>query len=385
MKKLCLMLTAALLLLLCACTSEKQADLQPETPDISESAVSWDGLTFDRELPLSYATQFSVSYAGDDYTRITIGTDQDFLLVAENAETPEHVPESVTVLHRPLSHIYLVASAAMDYFDHLGAVGSIALSGLKAGDWYIESAKAAMEEGSMRYAGKYSAPDYEAILESGCDLAIENTMIYHSPEVIEQFETLGIPVLVEMSSYESEPFGRMEWVKLYGALIGKENEAAALFEEKMDSVSGILGAAPTGKTVTFFYVTSNGAVNVRKSTDYVAKSIAMAGGEYVSFDNTEEENAQSTVTIQMEAFYSGAHDADVLIYNSIIDGGLTTIDELLSLEPLLGDFKAVQNGNVWCLTKDFYQESLELSDLVVDLHTVLSGADTPLRFLTKLQ
>ena len=69
MKKLCLMLTAALLLLLCACTSEKQADLQPETPDISESAVSWDGLTFDRELPLSYATQFSVSYAGDDYNR----------------------------------------------------------------------------------------------------------------------------------------------------------------------------------------------------------------------------------------------------------------------------------------------------------------------------
>ena len=62
-----------------------------------------------------------------------------------------------------------------------------------------------------------------------------------------------------------------------------------------------------------------------------------------------------------------------------------TIDELLSLEPLLGDFKAVQDGNVWCLTKDFYQESLELSDLVVDLHTVLSGADTPLRFLTKLQ
>lgn len=153
MKKLCLMLTAALLLLLCACTSEKQADLQPETPDISESAVSWDGLTFDRELPLSYATQFSVSYAGDDYTRITIGSDQEFLLVAENAETPEHIPERVTVLHRPLSHIYLVASAAMDYFDHLDAVDRISLSGLKADDWYIESAKAAMEEAACATPG----------------------------------------------------------------------------------------------------------------------------------------------------------------------------------------------------------------------------------------
>ena len=270
MKKLCLMLTAALLLLLCACTSEKQADLQPETPDISESAVSWDGLTFDRELPLSYATQFSVSYAGDDYTRITIGSDQEFLLVAENAETPEHIPERVTVLHRPLSHIYLVASAAMDYFDHLDAVDRISLSGLKADDWYIESAKAAMEEGSMRYAGKYSAPDYEAILESGCDLAIENTMIYHTPEVIEQLQTTGVPVLVERSSYESSPLGRIEWLKLYGALVGKEDLACSQYDELLAALSPILDQEASGQTVAFFYINSSGAVNVRKSGDYIA-------------------------------------------------------------------------------------------------------------------
>ena len=374
------LLTLLAVLTLCACGDKAQDGSNGE-----DAAVAWDTLSFDEAMPLDYATQFSVSYAGDEYKRITIGQDQEFLLVTEGAAVPSGVPEGVTVLQQPLDEIYLVASAAMDSFAQLDAVDSIRFSGRKESDWYIEQAKEAMSAGDMLYAGKYSEPDYELILSQGCDLVLENTMIYHSPEVIEQFETLGIPVLVEMSSYESEPFGRMEWVKLYGALIGKENEATALFEEKMDSVSGILGAAPTGKTVTFFYVTSNGAVNVRKSTDYVAKSIAMAGGEYVSFDNTEEENAQSTVTIQMEAFYSGSHDADVLIYNSIIDGGLTTIDELLALEPLLGDIKAVQDGNVWCLTKDFYQESLELSDLVVDLHTVLSGADTPLRFLTKLQ
>lgn len=374
------LLTLLAVLTLCACGDKAQDGANGE-----DAAVSWDELSFDKTMPLDYATQFSVSFAGDDYKRITIGQDQEFLLVAEGAAVPSGVPEGVTILQQPLDEIYLVASAAMDSFAQLDAVDSIRFSGRKESDWYIEQAKEAMSAGDMLYAGKYSEPDYELILSQGCDLVLENTMIYHSPEVIEQFETLGIPVLVEMSSYESEPFGRMEWIKLYGALVGKEDEATALFEEKMDSVSGILDAEPTGKAVTFFYVTSNGAVNVRKSTDYVAKSIAMAGGEYVSFDSTEEENAQSTVTIQMEAFYSGAHDADVLIYNSIIDGGLTTIDELLALEPLLGDFKAVQSGDVWCLTKDFYQESLELSNLVVDLHTVLSGADTPLRFLTKLQ
>ena len=385
MKKLCLMLTAALLLLLCACTSEKQADLQPEPPDISESAVSWDGLTFDRELPLSYATQFSVSYAGDDYTRITIGTDQDFLLVAENAEIPEGVPASVTVLHRPLSHIYLVASAAMDYFDHLDAVGRISLSGLKTGDWYIESAKAALEAGSMRYAGKYSAPDYEAILESGCDLAIENTMIYHTPEVIEQLQTTGVPVLVERSSYESSPLGRIEWLKLYGALLGKEDLACSQYDELLAALSPILDQEASGQTVAFFYINSSGAVNVRKSGDYIAKAIAMAGGQYVSFDESGEENALSTMTIQMESFYASAVDADIMIYNSTIDGEIRTIDELLTKSPLLADCKAVQEGSVWCITKNFYQESLALGDLILDVHAILQDkAAENLHFLRKL-
>ena len=81
------MLTAALLTVLCACAPSGQNASQPEVSKTQESAVFWNDLTFDRTLPLSYATQFSVSYAGDDYTRITIGSDQEFLLVAENAET----------------------------------------------------------------------------------------------------------------------------------------------------------------------------------------------------------------------------------------------------------------------------------------------------------
>ena len=215
MKKLLLTLLAALLLF-SGCAAQKQ-ESQPQqtaaeqTAELEPSAApQWEELRFDTSLPLSYATQFSVRYAEGGYTDITIGSDQEFLLVAQDAAVPENVPSSITILRQPLSHIYLVASAAMDYFDRLDAVDRIALSGLKASDWYIESAKAAMEDGSMVYAGKYSAPDYETILEAGCDLAIENTMIYHTPEVIEQLQTVGVPVLVERSSYESDPLGRIE-------------------------------------------------------------------------------------------------------------------------------------------------------------------------------
>ena len=75
-----------------------------------------------------------------------------------------------------------------------------------------------------------------------------------------------------------------------------------------------------GKTVAFFYITSRGSANVRKPGDYVAKMITMAGGTYVPQSaEEEEENALSTMNMEMEAFYAKAKDADYIIYNSTID------------------------------------------------------------------
>ena len=51
------------------------------------------------------------------------------------------------------------------------------------------------------------------------------------------------------------------------------------------------------------------------------------------------------MNMQMEEFYAKAKDADYIIYNSTIDGELSTIDELLAKSNLLADFKAVKNGN----------------------------------------
>ena len=107
-----------------------------------------------------------------------------------------------------------------------------------------------------------------------------------------------------------------------------------------------------------------------------AKSIALAGGQY-AFDSLEDEagNALSTMVMQMEAFYAGAKDADVLIYNSSIDAELTTIAQLVDKSGVLADFKAVQNGHVWCTGKNLFQESLGLGDFIADLNQILNAPD----------
>ena len=350
---------------------------QPKETSAGETAdgPAWSSLKAEGTLPLQYATQFSVTNYTDGYRLIDITNSGKYLVVPEGRGVPTGLESGVVVLKQPLDRIYLAATSAMDLFRALDGVGNIRLSGEQADGWYIDAAKQAMQNGSMVYAGKYSTPDYELIYSEKCDLAIESTMINHTPEVKEQLEHLGVPVLVERSSYESDPLGRMEWLKLYGVLLGKETQAQDLFQKEVDALSGVLGQQSTGKTVAFFYITSSGSVNVHKSGDYIAKMIEMAGGKYVFSDLASDGSALSTVNMQMEAFYKGAKDADVLIYNSAIDGELQTIDQLLQKSPLLADFKAVKSGDVWCTGKNLFQEPMGLGKLIADIHTVLTESD----------
>ena len=369
MKRIKLLGIAAVLLLLLGGCGRTETAAQERNMDISRE------LTYTGSMDLVYAEKFAVDYYEDGYALITVNQDMQYLLVPEGMEAPEDLAEGIAVLQQPVDHIYLVASAVMDMFVSMDALDSVRFSGLQESGWYIEEAREAMEAGDILYAGKYSTPDYEQILAEGCGLAVENTMIYHTPEVKEQLENFGIPVLVDYSSYEAEPLGRTEWVKLYGLLIGKEEAAEEAFQSEMEAFQSIQESEEDigdEKSVAFFYITANGEANVRKSSDYLAKMIDMAGGEYIFRNLGDEESASSTETMQMEEFYAGAKDADYIIYNSTIDGELSSLDELLAKSPLLKDFKAVENGNVFCTTRDLYQSSMELGTIISDIHSMLT-------------
>ena len=345
-----------------------------------------ESLVFSHHYQLDYAQQFTADCYEGGYTMVSIpDSGQKFLVVPQDAAEVDSLPADVTVLRQPVENIYLVSTSVMDLILHLDALDSVTLSGTKAEGWYLPEAKQAMEEGRIAYAGKYSAPDYEQILAANCGLAIENTMILHTPEVKEQLEHFGIPVLVERSSYESGPLERMEWIKLYGILLGKEDTAEQVFAAQEAAIAPLLEQEPTGKSCAFFSLSSNNLATVRKGSDYVAKMIEMAGGTYVFSDLTDNGNSLATMNLPLEDFYAGAKDADVLIYNSAIEGTIASVSQLTEKFPLLSEFKAVQNGQVWCTSQSLFQQSMALADLILDMNKVFTegtpDADT-LKFLT---
>ena len=342
------------------------------------------GWKVQRSLELNYAQGFTVDYFQDGYKLVCIEGNQRFLVVPEGAQVPAKLPADVQVLQQPLNNLYLVATDRFCLFDALDALDTVALSGVAAKDLSVENAASLIREGKIAYGGKYREPDYELILSKNAPLAIESTMIDHSPSVKERLSDLGIAVLVEQSSYEPEPLGRTEWIKLYGALLNKEDVAEAVFSQQEALVKAVASEQATDKTVAFFYINSNGAAVVRKPGDYVTRMIEMAGGSYI-FSDLGANDAMSTVTMEMETFYAQAKDADIIIYNASIDGGVKSTQELVTKNALLSEFKAVNSGNVWCTDKNMYQQMVQTGTIVSNLHTIFTDANaTTLDFAYKL-
>ena len=351
---------------------------------LAEGAPELPGLTFEAETELEYAQCFRLYRYEGGYTLITIENGGDFLVVPEDGQVPGGLDDDITVLRQPLDRIYLAATSAMSLFNAVDALDHIRLTGTRASGWYIDAAVEALNSGAMLFSGKYSEPDYELMIGEDCNLAIESTMIYHTPKVKEMIEDLGIPVLVDRSSYEPHPLGRTEWIKLYAVLVDKEDEAAAFFDRQASVIRELENFENTGKTVAFFAVNSDGSVVIRKPSDYIPKMIALAGGRY-AFEDFVTDQAATSISITMEDFYAKAVDADVLIYNASIAAPISTVDELLALNELFADFKGVQEGNVWCTGKSFYQATDIVGQMIRDIHLALTdGDESQMTFLTRV-
>lgn len=345
------------------------------------------GLTRESVMDLEYAESFDVYYYNDGYKVIDVKEDRPYLIVPEDGEEPDDLDDNMVVLQQPLDNIYMAASAVMALFDSMDGLDSIRMSGTQENGWFVENAAKAMKDGKILFGGKYDKPDYEMLVAEGCSLAIESTMILHSPKVQEMIEDLGIPVFTDYSSYESEPLGRTEWIKAYGAMLNHEEQAQAFFNDQMKIIEKLNDFQNTEKTVAYFHINTEGSAVVRTCTDYIPKMIEMAGGLYAFPDMKKSDDSRSaSMTISMEQFYSVAKDADYLVYNTSIDTSVNTMKDLLAKDELFKDFKAVKDGNVWSTGRSLYQATDTVGEFILDIHEMLtSGDEGQMRFLTKIK
>ena len=366
--------------------------------DVVKNAPEIPGLTYINTDQNAYADCYAIHRYEGGYAVISVYDGRNYLIVPEGKDIPADTAiKDMIIIKKPVDRIYLAASSAMCQFDSLNAVDKIVLSGIERDNWYIDTAKKNMDDGKLEYGGKYSAPDYEMIVSKDIQLAVESTMILHTPKVMEKLEKLGIPVFVDRSSYESDPFGRCEWIKIYGLLADKEAEAGKAFEEQVSLAKAFEektpegaedspeGAKKSGKKIAFFSVNSKHLVYTRGGDDYFSKMVEKAGGEYLAPGDADTKGHSSYLSVSMEAFYDYAKDADILIYNSTIEDCPDSLEALKDEDAIFADFKAVKSGDVWYTDKSLYQFTDRTGNIIRDLGGIIAGDAQDTEFFHRLK
>lgn len=364
-------------------SNENISDLGESISDfgtLSSAAASFiDGLEIVSELKPQYAERFRVLYT-ENFIVIIINNMYCYVMGEDIERFSDNIPNEVTVLKGPLEKIYVAGTGSMDYFVTLDVLSAVKFSSIDSKEWNLDKVSQEMEEGNIVYAGKYSAPDYERLVGDGCDLAVLNTMISHSPETLDMLDNLSIPYIIDYSSYESNPLGRMEWIKLYGELMGKAQAAKECFDENASIISS--GFEQKGLSVGYFYINNSGGIVVRRNQDYVAKMIEYAGGTYCLNDDSSYDGS-GTMNVQAESFYGKVNECDYLIYNTTIVGEINSIKDITDKCSVLANTKAFKDGNVFTIDKDFYQSPMNIAEYIEDINAMLNGRDC--KFLKRLK
>jgi len=351
---------------------------------VCEEAVSYDGqLVFDYSMELDYAKCFSVDYYNGGYKVATICDGTVILVVPEGMSVPEDAPEGAIVMQQPISNLLVSSTPVTSLINAAGALDAISLTTYDVSSWYIQDVVDAMNAGKITYIGSYKEPDFEQITAAGIENAFFSTML--TEDVAEKLAQLGVSVVLDQSANEDHPLARVEWIKLYGALFNCEEQANAVFNTQKAYVDELNAMEKTGKSVAVFYITSKGVLYARKSADYMVKMVQIAGGEYALDGIGEGETG--THKMELEAFYDAARDADYIIYIWSMGGKPANMEEFIARAAILGDIKAVQEGNVWCTTADFFQIQNTIGSMINDIRLMLEAdeATDTLTYLFRLK
>ncbi|MDO4753724.1 MAG: ABC transporter substrate-binding protein [Bacillota bacterium] len=410
-----------ILVLLSAALTMNGCGAEKTTPEHGfQDAI--DGVKWLKSEEILYAEGFKIDYFERDIALIQI-KEQNYLVVPhdievhkESAQQSEqntvsnpnsgvHIKSELAnavIIKRP-EKIYLTAPAALSLVHDIGEMSKIKYTGTKKDSWALDYAVEAMNKGEMIFAGKYSSPDFEKLVDEKCDLAVFSTMITHAPEIGEKFTELGIPVFIDYSSYEKHPLGRTEWVKVYGAILNKRAEANKLFSEQRKIVedlasrstgntdqqnSGQQGGDLKEKIVALFTISPSGRISARRYDDYVSKMIDIAGGKYAYYDVSDVQISAMNIIMEPEVFFKETSKADIIIYNSTIGGGYDSIAAMVETNPVLADLPAIKAGDVWITTKSFFQSTTSHGNMIVELSQIIKGEadeNTALEFFKKLK
>ncbi len=317
----------------------------------------------------------------DKYTLVP----RDSLNLLKGAE--QAIPYPVkNVVCMSSSHVALMAS-----LNEHKSISAISGTGFITN----EKVKGLIAEGKIADIGTEELPNYEKIISLRPDVVIAYGVAGNSNSYIENLKRYGIRVLTIGEYLENDPLGKIEYIKLFGLLTGKEEMADSIYNsvcreylQTKEQIAGIIGkdAARTKVLINSPY---KGIWMIPGQENYISRLVWDAGGVILG----SKEGKSIASQMSFEQVYQIALQADIWLHTNAIN----TMHELANENPLYKNIPSFQQGKVYNNTlitsnggSAFWETGIVephkiLQDLATLLHPELFKDAAELNYYVKLK
>lgn len=282
------------------------------------------------------------------YTVVTVadpwkgGVLHSYVLVPRDSVLPDNLPEGTVVL-TPVQRALVYSSVHTSLLGELGALDAV--RGVVDSQYFIDSTIVkGVAGGTIADCGNSMNPTVEKVIDMQPDAILLSP---YQDASYGQIASLDIPIIECADYLEYDPLGRAEWVKFYGELVGKREQADSLYNAVVAAYNDVKQKAAGAKThptvVTEMVI--NGIWNVPAGQSYMARILADAGGKYLWADN----ESTGSLALDFNQVLAVAQDAE---YWFIKWTNINSLKDLQGANDLNKEMAAFKNKRVYVCDTD---------------------------------
>lgn len=349
-----------ILIALSSCISHNTGE---ETKEIFPQSLEQVEIKYARGLEINYHKEYtslvSKSLEGNEFYRdslVLIHSDNNEI---ETSKSLRQIPLSINC--QSSTHL-----AYLDFFERIDVV-----SGLCGMEFVQEGKiKEALSDAKTKEVCLGENIQLEAVLETNPDLFL----VYpFASSQVKTLEDSGIKTFMIAEYLETDPLARLEWIKLFGALLNREKEANDYFETVENEYNSLTQPAPDTNKNFIFNLPYGESWFTPSANSLIVKLFEDAGMYYFYQEETGTEN---TIHSQEQVWSDGTKAAYwVIIADRPYD---FTLEDLKEENPVYTTFKSVKHEQViFCNTRTsayFLQGVIEpqiiLKDILYATHKI---------------
>ncbi|PKP37381.1 MAG: hypothetical protein CVT97_05950 [Bacteroidetes bacterium HGW-Bacteroidetes-14] len=343
--------------------------------DSSAEAGPGEGCEYARNFSLSDSSglvRISVSESWED------GSEGEF---SQRIISPERSDSLKRIVCMSTSHIAYISALGME--ERIVGV---------SGSRYISNSKLIkrIESGLVADIGFESSLNYELLLSLRPDVVFTYGISGENNQYIEKIRQFGIDVIPLGDYLEEHPLGKLEYLKLFGEILGCRELADSLYTSARDRyLSYREMVSETDEIPVLVNAPWKDVWYIPGEKSYMTILAKDAGAKILG----SEKNETRTKSMSIEKVYSFASKARFWINPN----SAASLEELKGMNPLFGNIDALKKGNVYNNTRmntpgggsGFWEQGVVepdiiLKDLISILHPEIFPEHTP-KYYIKLK